>query len=117
MSAVFRERYCGLDAGPVYGFDTFTGLPEKWANAFKSGAFSLGGNLPPVHHNARLVKGLFSDSLQPWIEQQKVEHAGTMPPITYLHIDCDLYAGARDALTLLSEYIAPGCLLIFDEVR
>ncbi len=116
MSATFRERFCGIEAGPVYGFDTFTGLPEEWATSFKSGAFSLAGKLPPVHRNARLVKGLFSNSLPPWMEEQTSANEGIFPPVTYLHIDCDLYAGARDALTLLSEYIAPGCVLIFDEV-
>ena len=39
-----------------------------------------------------------------------------MPLFTYLHIDCDLYAGARDVLTILASRIAPGCLLIFDDV-
>jgi len=116
MTARFRERFCGLDSGTVVGFDTFEGLPEQWAGGFQAGAFSLGGNLPPVRDNAELVKGLFSDSLPPWIEQQKEKNGGMLPPVTYLHIDCDLYAGARDALMILMDHLAPGCIIIFDEV-
>ena len=37
-------------------------------------------------------------------------------PLSYLHIDCDLYAGSRDALTLLSHKIVPGTVLLFDEL-
>ena len=32
---------------------------------------SLGGALPPVRSNAKLAKGLFSDSLPPWMEEQR----------------------------------------------
>ena len=116
LTAEFRERHCGPTAGPVYGFDTFTGLPENWAGGFVQGAFSLEGDLPHVRHNIELVKGLFSDSLPPWMQAQRDANMGEFPPVTYLHIDCDLYAGARDALTLLKEHISPGCVLIFDEV-
>jgi len=70
-TAIFKERYCGVDSGPVFGFDTFTGLPEKWADDFAEGSFSLNGDLPFVRDNAELVKGLFSVSLPPWIEEQK----------------------------------------------
>lgn len=40
---------------PVYGFDTFTGLPGDW-HFFKSGDFSLDGQLPDVPDNVELVK-------------------------------------------------------------
>jgi hypothetical protein len=116
LTAEFRERFCGPDSGRVYGFDTFTGLPENWAGGFGAGAFSLNGEFPYVRHNIELVKGLFSDSLPPWIEAQKAMNNGRFPRISYLHIDCDLYAGSKDALELLKEYIVPGCVLIFDEL-
>lgn len=37
-------------------------------------------------------------------------------PLSYLHVDCDLYAGSRDALTLLSHKIVPGTVILFDEL-
>ena len=33
---------------------------------------------------------------------------GQETPLAYLHIDCDLYAGSKDAFTLLSHKIVPG---------
>ena len=36
------------------------------------------------------------------------EAARADPPLAYLHIDCDLYAGSKDAFTLLSHKIVPG---------
>ena len=117
MTAEFRERFCGPESGPVYGFDTFTGLPENWAGGFTEGAFSLNGEFPYVRHNIELVKGLFSESLPSWMQAHREANGGVFPPVTYLHIDCDLYAGAKDALSLLKEHIAPGCVLVFDEVR
>ena len=34
----------------------------------------------------------------------------------YLHIDCDLYGGAHDALMLLKDNIRVGTVLLFDEL-
>jgi hypothetical protein len=35
---------------------------------------------------------------------------------SFIHIDCDLYAGTRDALLYLSSLIQPGTVLVFDEL-
>lgn len=55
------------------------------------GEFSLEGRFPEVRDNVKLVQGLFNESLPPFIKS----HYKTRNPvdITYLHIDCDLYAG------------------------
>ena len=37
-------------------------------------------------------------------------------PMSFLHIDCDLYAGAHDALTLLAHKVVPGTVILFDEL-
>lgn len=96
------------------------GLPEDWegqadpaGEPFSKGAFSLGGNLPAVESNVELVKGLFSDSLPPFL----AEHAAK-PELTvsYLHVDCDLYAGAKDVFTILNDRIQSGTVIIFDEL-
>jgi len=148
----------------VYGFDTFSGLPEAWeqgagGDTFDAGAFDLAGKLPAVPANARLVKGLFSDTLPPFLMELRggADHAALVgagparaaaaaagrkagPPtptdaashvnpsgagaaghapgraVAYAHIDCDLYAGARDALALLSPLIRPGTVLVFDDL-
>lgn len=55
------------------------------------GEFSLEGRYPDVRDNVVLVQGLFNESLPKFIKK----HYKTRNPvdITYLHIDCDLYAG------------------------
>lgn len=118
LNGVAEYRRINCDDRPasnfVYGFDTFTGLPEAWGEFRPSGEFSLEGRFPEVRDNVKLVQGLFNESLPKFIKS----HYRVRNPvdITYLHIDCDLYAGAIDALTLLDKYIAPGCVLLFDDL-
>ena len=51
------------------------GLPEIWSQkggegAFEGGAFSLEGRFPRVEDNIHLIKGLFSDSIPPFLQLQ-----------------------------------------------
>ena len=58
---------------------------------FFQGEFSLEGRFPEVRENVELVQGLFNESLPKFI---KSYYQFRNPvDITYLHIDCDLYAG------------------------
>ena len=96
----------------VYGFDSFEGLPEDWErgnDVYKKGHFDLKGNLPKVKENVELIKGFFEDSLKPWLET----HAQV---VSFLHIDCDLYSGAKYVLKELNHLIAPGTVIVFDEL-
>ncbi|KAL3148609.1 hypothetical protein ABBQ38_014037 [Trebouxia sp. C0009 RCD-2024] len=113
-AADYRKMYCESNPPPIYGFDTFQGLPEQWGTHMEQGHFSLGGNFPEVRDNVELIQGLFNESLPPFINRhyKTREHHD----ITYLHIDCDLYHGAIDALMLLNPYLAPGCIVLFDDL-
>lgn len=91
----------------VFGFDTFTGLPEDWGNTVcKKGFFDMGGSIPNVN-GVKFFKGLFSDT----IPEYKKEAAN----IALIHIDCDLYSSTKDVLYGLNEYIKPNTILAFDE--
>ena len=64
---------------------------------FSKNSFSQGGNFPPVEDNVFLVKGLYSDSLPPFLHHQEAyaasaRHRGAYhpAPVTYLHIDCGM---------------------------
>ena len=70
----------------LYGFDSFEGLPEFWRDGIGKGAFALDG-LPKVHPNVVLVKGWFDDSLPKFLLD-----LNSSDPLSYLHIDCDLYS-------------------------
>jgi Macrocin-O-methyltransferase (TylF) len=93
-----------------YGFDSFEGLPEAWTLGAKTGAFSVGGKLPPVRANVRLTKGFFEATLPPFVAQ----HPGEA--IALLHIDCDLYSSTVTILNSLGGMLVPGSIVLFDEL-
>jgi predicted O-methyltransferase YrrM len=92
--------------GPVYGFDSFEGLPENWFGYLRKGYFAQ--DLPRVPDNVTLVKGWFSDTLEGFL----ASHAG---PVAFLHIDSDLYSSAAYVLRALEGRIVPGTVVLFDE--
>jgi hypothetical protein len=93
-----------------YGFDSFEGLPEAWTLGAKAGAFSIGGRLPPVRGNVRLTKGFFEQTLPGFVAQHRGE------TIALLHVDCDLYSSTVTILGNLAGMIAPGTIIVFDEL-
>lgn len=44
------------------------------------------------------------------------ERGSGTTPLAYLHVDCDLYAGAKDIFSYLNEKIVPGTVILFDEL-
>jgi len=90
----------------VYGFDTFTGLPEDWRLGFPAGTFAVDG-LPEVP-GAQLVQGLFADTLPAFLQT----HPG---PISFLHVDGDLYSSAVLVLDLVGPRLQVGSIIQFDE--
>lgn len=94
----------------VYGFDSFLGLPEDWGNHQPKGAYSTNGNLPKVNDNVELVVGLFQDTLDDFLK----EHP---EPVSYLHLDADLYSSTKFVLYKLKDRIVPGTVISFDEIH
>ena len=90
-----------------FGFDCFDGLPEDWRFGFEKGTFKT--KMPKVKDNVRLIKGLFSDSLPKFLDDNYGK-------ISFIHIDCDLYSSAQDVFDCLDvSDINDGCLVLFDE--
>jgi hypothetical protein len=90
----------------VYGFDSFEGLPEDWRNGFPAATFTMDG-LPDVP-GAELVVGWFDEVLPKFLEQ----HEG---PVTFLHVDCDLYSSTKTVLDLVGPRLVEGSIVVFDE--
>ena len=119
MSANVTARYLAQVPGVATvldGFDTFTGLPERWRN-FPMGSFSWRrdfpgrGLLPPVHARVRLHEGLFRETLPRFLASRPERQ-----PVAWASIDCDLESGARDALAPLGLRLRPGTRLHFHEL-
>jgi hypothetical protein len=66
--------------------------------------------LPPVRGNVRLTKGFFEDTLPGFVAQ----HPGAK--IALLHVDCDLYSSTVTILKNIAPMLAPGSVIIFDEL-
>lgn len=91
----------------VFGFDSFEGLPEKWQDGWKVGAFAM-PMLPKVRSNVRLIKGWFNETLPGFVK----ENTGD---IGFLHVDSDLYSSARTIFEFLEPRLKPGAVIVFDE--
>eukprot|EP00531_Pseudo-nitzschia_arenysensis_P006922 CAMPEP_0116121056 /NCGR_PEP_ID=MMETSP0329-20121206/3499_1 /TAXON_ID=697910 /ORGANISM="Pseudo-nitzschia arenysensis, Strain B593" /LENGTH=458 /DNA_ID=CAMNT_0003614855 /DNA_START=51 /DNA_END=1430 /DNA_ORIENTATION=+ len=93
----------------MHGFDTFTGLPQAWGSE-PAGAYSTGGVVPSIASNVYFHKGLFSDTLSPFLNS-----LGDEAYVAYANIDCDLYTSTLDILEALHGRIVEGTILVFDE--
>jgi hypothetical protein len=114
----------------VYGFDTFTGLPEHWNAENPKGCYSVGGGIPPgaiigsnqsmyeatptIHYepwnsNVTLIKGLIQDTLPDFLKNHTEN-------VAFLHIDTDIYSACSFALTILKDRIVNGTIICFDEL-
>lgn len=94
------------DYMPVIGFDSFEGLPEDWRPDFPKGTFSDRlPTLPAYGHNVMIQKGWFKATAPTF----------PFPPLSLVHIDCDLYSSTVTALNSVQPSISPGTVLVFDE--
>ncbi len=75
----------------------------------KKGEYSRNGNLPFVNGNVELIVGLFQDTLTNFLK----EHS---EPVSYLHLDADLYSSTKYVLNKLKNRIVSGTVISFDEI-
>ncbi|MGC2290235.1 MAG: class I SAM-dependent methyltransferase [Thermoplasmata archaeon] len=101
---------CQRVPGPVYGFDSFRGLPEDWSLGAWQGTFARPhGAPPPLPHNATVVSGYFDEILPGFVQGLGKQ------PVAFLHLDADLYSSTSTVLTALQDRILPSTILVFDE--
>jgi hypothetical protein len=94
----------------IFGFDSFEGLQEDWRGSTNraAGHFSLGGHIPKVPKNVRIIKGWFNETLPHFLG----EHPGNF---SFVHIDSDTYEAAKFLLNELGPRLAQGTIIVFDE--
>ncbi len=92
---------------PLYGFDSFEGLPEDWWSFHKKGAFNVNGKIPIIE-GTEMIKGWFNETLPNFLK----EHDGD---ISLLIVDCDIYSSTRDIFKECGDRIKKGTIILFDE--
>jgi hypothetical protein len=90
---------------PIFGFDSFKGLPEAWGR-YPKGQFACA--VPEVPHNVELVVGWFDETLAPFLASHRDD-------VALLHIDCDLYSSTRTVFEHLGPQIVAGTVIVLDE--
>ncbi len=95
----------------LFGFDSFIGLQEDWITPdgdvlLGKGSFSTNGNVPPVS-DVVWFSGWFEDTIPEYLKIAK--------NIALLHVDCDLYAPARQVFYDLREFIVEGTIIAIDD--
>jgi len=97
----------GKTQNVVHGFDSFEGLPEFWKNDVDKGAFRV-DKPPAVKQNVRLHRGWFSETLPTFMSEYS-------EPVSFLHIDADLYSSTKTIFDLMASRIVTGTIIQFDE--
>ena len=92
-----------------YGFDTFEGLPEAFG-PFGKGSMAVALESLDINDpRASFYKGLFQDTLIPFLEQYKSDRK------KLIHLDADLFSATLFSLSQLYRFLNDGDILLFDE--
>lgn len=92
-----------------YGFDTFEGLPEDFGPFAKGTMAAALESLNITDQRAGFYKGLFQDTLVPFLEQ----YNSTRKKL--IHMDADIFSATIFALSQLYKYLNDGDIIMFDE--
>jgi tetratricopeptide (TPR) repeat protein len=101
------RQLASFSTKPLYGFDSFEGLPEDWHQESKE-VYSTRGKIPKVPHHVTLIPGWFEETLPLFLEKHEEN-------VALINIDCDIYSSTKTVLDLLSPRIKKGTIMIFDE--
>ncbi len=101
------RQLASLTSKPIYGFDSFEGLPEDWHQESKL-IYSTRGRIPKVPSHVSLIPGWFEETLPLFLEKHEED-------VALMNIDCDIYSSTKTVLDLLSARIKKGTIILFDE--
>jgi O-methyltransferase len=92
------------------GFDTFTGLPERWRPTEQAGHFNADGVTPDIKDpRSSFEVGLFQDTLPNFVG--RADLSGRI----VINLDADMFTSTLFVLTTLAPFLKPGDLIFFDE--
>lgn len=92
------------------GFDTFTGLPERWRATEPAGWFNTQGKIPDTKDpRCSFEVGLFQDTLSQFVISNDLSRR------LVINLDADMFTSTLFVLTTLGRYLKSGDILFFDE--
>ena len=92
--------------GRGFGFDTFTGIPEKWHDN-PAGTYSSFGSIPQIS-GSEFIVGKFEDTLPKFFSKKR-------SVASLINFDADLYSSTICALNNTKDIIDENTILVFDE--
>ena len=92
--------------GRGFGFDTFTGIPEKWHDN-PAGTYSSFGSIPQIS-GGEFIVGKFEDTLPNFFSKKR-------SVASLINFDADLYSSTICALNNTKDIIDEDTILVFDE--
>ena len=92
--------------GRGFGFDTFTGIPEKWHDN-PAGTYSSFGSIPQIS-GGEFIVGKFEDTLPKFFSKKR-------SLASLINFDADLYSSTICALNNTKDIIDEDTILVFDE--
>ena len=104
------RKIAAATSRPVFGFDSFQGLPADASDGWVPGQFAT--EIPTfTERNITIVDGWIQDTLEPFL-------AKNPGPVAFAHIDVDLYSSTIFILDMLYDEgrMVPGTVLLFDEL-
>lgn len=91
------------------GFDTFTGLPERWRATEPEGAFNVYGRIPETNDTrCSFEVGLFQDTLLGFIARQDFSRR------LVINLDADLFSSTLYVLTTFARHFKRGDIIFLD---
>jgi O-methyltransferase len=92
------------------GFDTFTGLPERWRPTELAGHFNANGATPDIKDpRCSFEVGLFQDTLPAFVARTDLSRG------LVVNLDADMFTSTLFVLTTLAPFLKHGDLIFFDE--
>jgi len=92
-----------------FGFDTFEGLPEDFGHLGKGSLSAALESLNITDSRATFYKGLFQDTLIPFLEKYQNGKK------KLIHMDADLFSATIFSLSQLYRFLNEGDIIFFDE--
>ena len=92
--------------GRGFGFDTFTGIPEKWHDN-PAGTYSSFGSIHQIS-GGEFIVGKFEDTLPKFFSKKR-------SLASLINFDADLYSSTICALNNVKDIIDEDTILVFDE--